>query len=143
LSISEVYFRYLEQVNPSQPQAANFMTNPQMLKAAMLLAKLALGDNFIPKEFYRRDAMALLKQNGWSQPQELDPVQRLIDNNIVKETTKLRLRFDLDPIAENLAAAEYVRTCRRDAACLERLKKDAAKAPSFLSAVELFGSAMP
>jgi len=150
LSIPDVYFRYLEQVNPNQPPnqppVPNFMTNPEMLKAAMLLAKLALGDNFIPKEFFRDDASELLKENGWAEPHKLDPVQRLIDNGILKEWTGggfSRLRFVLDPIAENLAAAHYVRACRRDAKCLEKLKNDAAKAPGFLAAVELFGSAMP
>ena len=146
LSIPEVYFRYLEQVNPNQPQVPNFMTNPEMLKAAMLLAKLALGENFIPKEFFRDDATGLLKENGWAEPQKLDPVQRLIDNGILAEKTALgfrRLLFALDPIAENLAAAHYVRTCRRDAECLKKLRNDAAKAPGFLAAVELFGSAMP
>jgi hypothetical protein len=128
-----------------RPQLPNFMTNPEMSKAAMLLAKLALGDNFIPKEFFRDDATALLKENGWGDPQKLDPVQRLIDNGILKEWTAggfSRLRFVLDPIGENLAAAHYVRTCRRDAECMNKLKDDAAKAPGFLAAVELFGSAM-
>jgi hypothetical protein len=146
LSIPEVYFRYLEQVNPNQSQAPNFMTNPQMLKAAMLLAKLALGGNFIPKEFLRDDATELLKENDWAEPQKLDPVQRLIDNGILSEKTVLgfrRLRFALDPIAENLAAAHYVRTCRRDAEGLKKLRSDAAEAPGFLSAVELFGNAVP
>jgi len=146
LSIPDVYFRYLEQVNPSQPQVPNFMTNPEMLKAAMLLAKLALGDDFIPKEFFRDDATGLLKEDGWAEPQKLDPVQRLIDNGILIEKTALgyrRLRFALDPIAEHLAAARYVRSCRRDAEWLRKLKNDAASAPGFLAAVELFASAMP
>jgi photosystem II stability/assembly factor-like uncharacterized protein len=145
LSIPEVYFRYLEQVNPNQPQVPNFMTNPEMRKAAMLLAKLALGGDFIPKEFFRDDAMGVLKENGWAEPQKLDPVQRLIDNFILREKTAAgfsRLRFELDPIAENLAAAHYVRTCGRDAECLKKLKNEAAKAPGFLAAVELFGSDM-
>jgi hypothetical protein len=112
----------------------------------MLLAKLALGEDFIPKEFFRDDAMGLLKENGWGDPQKLDPVQRLIDNGILIEKTALgfqRLRFALDPIAENLAATHYVRACRGAAECLKKLKNDAAKAPGFLAAVELFGSAMP
>jgi hypothetical protein len=146
LSIPAVYFRYLEQVNPNQPQAPNFMTNLEMRKAAMLLAKVALGDDFIPKDFFRDDATGLLKENGWAEPQKLDPVQRLIDNGILMEKTVggfSRLRFVLDPIAENLAAAYYVRMCRQDPECLKKLKNDAAKAPGFLAAVELFVSAMP
>jgi len=117
------------------------MTNPEMLKAAMLLARMALGDNFIPKEFFRDDATALLKENGWTEHKNLDPVQRLIDNGILKEKTALGfrlLRFTLDPVAENLAAAHYVGTCGGDAECLKKLKNDAAKAPGFLAAIELF-----
>jgi len=120
------------------PQVRNFMSDPEMLKAAMLLAKMALGDNFVPKEFFRDDATSLLKESGCAEPQ--DPVQPLIDNGILKEKTALGfrlLRFTLDPLAESLAAAHYVRTCGGDAECLKKLKEDAAKSPGFLTAIEL------
>ena len=67
----------------------------------------------------------VLKENGWADPQKLDPVQRLIDNGILMEKTAggfSRLRFVLDPIPENLAAAHCARMCRRDAECLKNLR---------------------
>ena len=48
-SIPEVYSRYLEQVNPEEPSASNFMTPTEMVRAAATLAKLALAGDLFPK----------------------------------------------------------------------------------------------
>jgi photosystem II stability/assembly factor-like uncharacterized protein len=140
LSVPEVYSRYLEQVNPEEPAVPNFMTHAEMLRAALILAKLALSGDFIPKEFFPDEAAAKLREAGWTDPQKLDPVRRLLDNGILIEKGPLvsrRLRFVLDPIADSLAAVAHVRECKGDPACLDKLRADAAKAPGFLAAVDL------
>ena len=71
LSVPEVDSRYLEQVNPQEPSVPNFLRHSEMLRAALILAKLALADNFIPKEFYPDEAGAKLKEGGWTDPQKL------------------------------------------------------------------------
>ena len=140
LSVPGVYLRYLEQVNPQEPTSRNFMTHAEMLRAATVLAKLALGRDFIPKEFDAASAAAALRDAGWDNPQLLDPLQRLVDNGILIEKDPLisrHLRFALDPIADNLAAAAYVREAAKDAIQLTDLRAKAAKAPGFLNAIDL------
>jgi hypothetical protein len=142
-SIPEVYFNYLEQVNPREAHVPNFMTHEEMLKAAMALAKLALAGDFVPKEFFRDEAVNMLRGLGWSGPEKTDPIRRLIDNGVLMEKSLLvfrRLRFVLDPVAENLAAAAYVRACRADPACLNELREKSAGARGFRAALELFAT---
>jgi hypothetical protein len=127
LSVPEVYSRYLEQVNPEEPSLPNFMAPTEMLRAATILAKLALSSNFIPKEFDAVAAATELRKGGWTDPQKLDPVRRLVDNGILVERGPLvsrRLRFALDPIADSLAAIAHVRECGIDTACLDSLRAE-------------------
>src|ERR1035438_3492730 len=79
LSVPEVYSRYIEQVNPEEPSLPNFMTPPEMLRAATVLAQLALSGDLVPKEFYADEAAIELRKAGWGDPQKLDPVRRLVD----------------------------------------------------------------
>jgi hypothetical protein len=140
LSVPEVYSRYLEQVNPEEPSLPDFMTHPEMLRAALILAKLALAGDFIPKEFHPHEAAVRLKEAGWADAQKLDPVRRLLNNGILIEKGPLvsrRLRFVLDPIADSLAAVAYLREYGNDPALVDKLRADAARAPGFLAAIDL------
>jgi photosystem II stability/assembly factor-like uncharacterized protein len=140
VSLPDVYLRYLERVNPEDPMAKNFMTNEDSLRAGMVLAKVALGDDFIPKEFFKDDARDALKQDGWTDQTKTDPIQRMFDNGILLEKTVVghrRLRFVLDPVAENLAASAYVRQCKGDVQCLDELTRKASVSLGFQSAVKL------
>ena len=108
VSLPDVYLRYVERVNPEDPTVKNFMTNEDLLRAAMAIAKLALGDDFSPKEFFKDDARETLKQNGWTD-QTKRPPSKLVDNGILLEKIVVghpRMRFVLDPVAENLAASD-------------------------------------
>ncbi|HKV40084.1 MAG TPA: hypothetical protein VJX67_12795, partial [Blastocatellia bacterium] len=70
--------------------------------------------DFIPKEFSQDTARERLQAAGWIDPDKLDPLQRLIDNGVVREKTRgafYRVRFELDPIAEFLSAAAWVEEC--------------------------------
>jgi photosystem II stability/assembly factor-like uncharacterized protein len=139
-SIPDVYSRYLERVNPDNPSVPNFMSQGEMLRAAEVLAKLALGDDFIPKEFDAGRAVTELKKEGWTDPQKINPVQRLLDNGILipkGELINRRLKFVLDPIAEHLAAAAYLQELGRDSVRLDLLRDRARNAPGFLVALDL------
>ena len=140
VSLPDVYLRYVERVNPEDPTVKNFMTNEDLLRAAMAIAKLALGDDFIPKEFFKDDARETLKQNGWTDQTKTDPLQRLVDNGILLEKIVVghpRMRFVLDPVAENLAASAYVRQCKGNVQCLDELTSKASVSAGFQSAVRL------
>ena len=78
VSLPGVYMRYLERVNPKDPTGTNFMTDEEFLRAAMVLAKLALGENYVPKEFFKDDAREALKSNAWT---DQTKVEHLIPKN--------------------------------------------------------------
>jgi hypothetical protein len=140
ISLPDVYLRYLERVNPEDPTAKNFMTNEEFLRASMVLARLALGDDFVPKEFFKDDARDALRQHGWTDQTMTDPIQRMLDNGILLEKTVVmhrQLRFVLDPVAENLAASAYVRQCKGNVQCLDEWTRKASVSPGFQSAVKL------
>jgi photosystem II stability/assembly factor-like uncharacterized protein len=130
-SIPDVYSRYLERVNPDNPSVPNFMSHAEMLRAAKILAKLALGDDLIPKEFYAEEAAAELKRQGWADSQKVDPIQRLVDNGVLISKGELlrRLKFVLDPIA----AAAHLQEARHDPARLRSLRDNAKQAMGFLA----------
>jgi hypothetical protein len=139
-SIPDVYSRYLERVNPDNPSVPNFISQGEMLRAAKVLAKLALGADFIPKEFDGAEATTELKKEGWTDPEKIDPIQRLLDNGILISKGELinrRLKFVLDPIAEYLAAAARLQEVRHDPIKLDLLREDARNAAGFLTALDL------
>ena len=64
----------------------------------------------------------------------------MLDNGILLEKTVVghrRLRFLLDPVAENLAASAYVRECKGKVECLDQLTRKSSVSSGFQSAVEL------
>jgi photosystem II stability/assembly factor-like uncharacterized protein len=139
LSVPEIYAGYLEQINPDNPSVPNFMSQTEMHRAAMVLAKLALADDFIPKEFDGSDANDELRRSG-RDLQKLDPVQRLLDNGVLTSKGPLisrRLKFALDPVAEHLAAVAHFRENRHDSTALQEIRNQAKAAPGFLRAFYL------
>jgi photosystem II stability/assembly factor-like uncharacterized protein len=139
-SIPDIYSRYLERVNPDNPSVPNFMSHAEMLRAAKILSKLALGDDFIPKEFDAEDASAELRKEGWTDPQKVDPIERLVDNGVLLSKGELlnrRLKFALDPIAEYLCAAASLREARYDRSKLDFLRNRAQHAAGFVAALDL------
>jgi photosystem II stability/assembly factor-like uncharacterized protein len=106
-SIPEVYYQYLAHINPANPAAANYLPKLEMLKIAELLGRLSLGDNFLPKDFTEEEARKAISQ---MHPNiTADPIQRFIDNGILIRKTYLAneyFRFNLDPLAEYLAASK-------------------------------------
>jgi photosystem II stability/assembly factor-like uncharacterized protein len=103
--IPEIYLLYLERLNPTDPATPNRITHDLMRRAAMLLARASLGDDLVPTDFLRQDAEQRLSTAGMKEAAAL--VDRLVANAVVLEQPVAglsRLRFQLDPVAEYLAA---------------------------------------
>ena len=82
-SLPEVYFRYLRMVNPQDSGTAHYIEGDRMMRAAKILGRVAVGDDFIPKEFTRDAAVAALVANGEAVTSNSDPMERLRLNGIL------------------------------------------------------------
>ena len=114
-SVPEIYYRYLDMVNPGNPMAPNYLTREEMLRTAELLGKLSLGGQFVPRDFLRKDAARTIEAAYPGLGQRA--IQRLMDNgvltgrdllgeeNLSDPTAITWLRFNLDPLAEYLGAS--------------------------------------
>ena len=139
-SLPGTYYRYLEGLNPKGGTVTNAMKDEEMLKAAKVLGRLALEDDFIPKEFSKEVATDRLRVAGWPDAQKLTPIQRLLDNGVIIEKTVLalrRLRFVLDPIAESLAAAAWTEECGNNPTRWDDLERKSETASGFQVALRL------
>jgi hypothetical protein len=104
--IPQVYYDYLLRMHPTHSTASNFLHDYQIIDVAELMAKLSLNDKFEPGDFKESAIQALLSNNA--QYNNIDVVQRFIDNNIITKRQSLGifyLRFNLDTLAEYLAAS--------------------------------------
>lgn len=143
-SVPEVYFRYLRDVNPGG-DVPNRLEDDEMLRAAEVMAQLALTDQFVPSQFFlKSQAHARLAVEGWERLQENDPIQRLVDNGVLIERTlgtDTMLSFSLDPLAELLAAMAIAKNCggseKRWVALLKQLDEAGAIAEGFANALQL------
>ncbi len=106
-SIPDVYYRYLVHVNPSNPSTPDYLPQQAMLQIAEILGRLSLGNNFIPRDFEEAIARKTIAQEY--SHLSCDPIRRFIDNGILtrKESfARSYLRFNIDPLAEYLAASK-------------------------------------
>jgi hypothetical protein len=134
----------LKRVNPKVQGLPNAMSDDEMLRTAKLLAKLAEGENFIPKGFSRDIAEPVLRAAVWTTSLKADPIKRLVENGVLIERAQgaaFYFRFVLDPVAEFLAADAYYDEYGNKAACWEELKQRSAGAPGFQAAVLLIRQA--
>jgi hypothetical protein len=139
-SLPDTYFRYLDGLNPKAATSDNAMSDEDMLRAAKLLGRLALENDFIPKEFPKESARGRLIAAGWANPERLDPIQRPLDNGLIIEKTVVAvrvLRFVLDPIAEFLAAASWSEECGNDPTRWDDLESKCQAASGFQLALRL------
>jgi hypothetical protein len=140
LSLPDVYFQHLRQVNPTDPSVPHFLDVDRMLSAAKLLGKLALGQDYIPKEFSKEQAIAALAAGGEMVTAASNPLVRLKLNGVLLEKAGgfvTRFRFSLDPMAEFLAAAAYADECRKDSTQWEAILSQSNGAPGFQVALQL------
>jgi hypothetical protein len=130
-SIPEVYSQYLKRNNPSNEFVKNYLEENQMLSIAEIMGELSLENNYVPKEFEESALKMMLsrKHPGLTS----DPVQRFIDNGIISKRpsgNKYYLRFDLDPLAEYLAASK----------AYDDVKGDRTKMKELISKVKKLGN---
>jgi hypothetical protein len=145
VSLPEVYFLHLRKVNPQDPGLPHYLHNDRMIKIAKILGKVALEPNFIPKEFSRTQALAAVKTAGESVTETSDPIERLKLNGVLVEKEgglDTRLRFAFDPIAEFLAAAEYLEEYGSDQTKWDAVMERSSQAPGFQSALKLVRQAI-
>jgi hypothetical protein len=107
-SIPDVYYQYLEHLNPASPSAVNYLPKEEMIQVAELLGRLSLGDNFFPKDFLEKEARKAIAH--FFPHLGNDPIELFISNGILTRRPlhlgNNYLRFNLDPLAEYLAASK-------------------------------------
>jgi hypothetical protein len=116
-NVPEVFLDYLQRLNPTDPATPNRVEHALLRRAAFVLAQASLGDSFVPTDFQREEAERRLEAAGLASPGSL--VDRLVANGVVEEKevagTSI-LRFQLDPVAEYLAAIAACHELGGDAA---------------------------
>ena len=111
-SIPDVYFDYLNRVNP-KGDVPNKLSNDEMRKVAELVAQLSLGNDFIPKDIRLEEIVELLRERKLSDD-DVDPIQRLTDNGILirrEYAGETFIRFLQDPLSEYLASMWWAKKC--------------------------------
>lgn len=142
-NIPEIYFEYLNRVNPSDQAVPNYLPKEKLLRVAGLLACLELGDDFRPKRIDRHEVeKALAKENLLADG--MNPLQRLIDNQVLeqrREGSDYLIAFTLDPVAEYLAAFAHGKRCSKSADAWQKLIADVdaqgKQANGFLTALRI------
>ena len=116
-SVPDAYFDFLRGVNPQEPGVEHRLTHEQMFEAAGILARQALGEDFVPRDFTLTKAREALARKRWKGPERADPIERLIQNGVLTSRYAggdTLLRFALDPVAEFLAATAWDNDCGDD-----------------------------
>lgn len=111
-SIPDVYFDYLNNVNP-KTDITNPVPNSTMRSSAELIAKLSLDDDFVPKDIPENIITNHLIESALFTDSIL-PVKRLKDNGIliVRQYAGTDfVRFIYDPLSEYLAAMWWANDC--------------------------------
>jgi hypothetical protein len=109
-SIPETYFEYLRALNPEDPSVPHALTHTAMLQCARTIAAASLAKLSFP-EYVPVDA---LRSQLASHGQNADPIERLTLNGVLIGRfvgTRYMVRFALDPIAEYLAADQFLEDC--------------------------------
>ncbi|MEP1661039.1 MAG: YCF48-related protein [Anderseniella sp.] len=113
VNVPDVYIDYLDRLDPVALEDVASNPHHEMRNAAIKLATVSLGGDFAPTDFARDRAEADLAAVGIVP----ELITRLISNGVVEENDiagERMLRFQLDPIAEYLAAIDICRTLRGD-----------------------------
>ena len=101
-AVPEIFVDYLRRVNAGRPGEAALPRTASSPRAAQCLAAVSLGSNYVPGDFMPADALAALKEAGFSEsaPVLLD---RLVAGGVIERRLPGGvpvLRFGLDPAAE-------------------------------------------
>jgi hypothetical protein len=112
--VPEVFVDYLRRVNSSGTKSDGSVSDDLFIQAAQTVASVSLGKNLIPQDFLPQDAADALRQDGAGNQEEA-LLSRLIASGVVERRTPgglAVLRFNLDPVAEYLAAIKRVFTMK-------------------------------
>jgi hypothetical protein len=114
-AVPEVFIDYLRRVHPQS--AASTVSEEKMIRAARVLAVVSLGQNQIPTDFRPDDARAALTARSFAADEADTFISQLIANGVVEQRHfggLPLLRFNLDPVAEYLAAIDHIDQLRAD-----------------------------
>ncbi|MBZ9744301.1 hypothetical protein LB516_03460 [Mesorhizobium sp. CO1-1-7] len=119
VNVPEVYLDYLDRLNPVATMPAR-ADRDVLDQAAFILAKCSLETKFVPGDFLREAALVALTSADLPH----SCIDTLIVNGVIlaHEAASVGfLRFQLDPIAEYLAAIAVCRDCGSSAALWGKL----------------------
>jgi hypothetical protein len=137
-TMPDTYMQYLRRLNPKVIGLTNAMCDEDMLRVSKVLARLALGEDCIPKEFTRELAQECIKAEIPDLPQGLDPLRRLVANGVLLSKNvggTTFFRFELDPIAEFLGAEAYLEIHTDDSGFSKELPERSKNAAGFHNAL--------
>ena len=139
VSLPDIFLFHLRRVNPQELGVEHFIDNDAMVEVTKALAKVALGEDYFPKEFTRKSALNAVRSIGESVAPTRDPISRLKLNGILieKDAGTVWLRFALDPIAEFMGALAYGDEYGSDTNKWAELLAKAKNAPGFWAALSL------
>ena len=106
-SIPEIYFRYVDRVNPANKEADDFVPADSMRRAAAILAAYSVRRNYVPRDFVRSLAERELAKFDFPKDLIRPVIERLKNNGVIRGNYRAddeELRFILDPLAEYLGA---------------------------------------
>jgi hypothetical protein len=110
-SIPEMMLEYLRHLNPKDPTTPGHVPDNQVILASRVLGRLSLEEHYVPREFRSDEARSRLEARGFKAEEASSALRRLIQNGALDERqpggTSI-LRFSLDPVAEFLAAIDWV-----------------------------------
>src|SRR5271166_1168112 len=116
-AVPEIFVDYLRRVKAGRTGEAG-VTEDTFIAAAQCLAAVSLGSNYVPGDFMPTDAIAALKEAGFS-----ESAAALLDRLVASGVIERRLpggipvlRFSLDPAAEYLAAIRQIFILRQGGA---------------------------
>ena len=103
-NVPAVYVQYVKSINPQSVSVTNYLPSDNMIEIVKFIAFLCLKDTYTPQGVPMIKTKNILKERY---PQFSDPLQRIIDNQIMTKSDDLGMTtvsFNLDPCAENLGA---------------------------------------
>ena len=107
----------VKSLNPKAAVLAKIPIQDKSLQSAKILSQLAVGDEFIPKDFSEDAAYRAMSHAGWTISESSEAICFLRDNGIISQQrvgSSSRLRFRLDSVAEKLAALAYIEANEQD-----------------------------
>jgi hypothetical protein len=140
MSLPEIFADHLRMLNPDDPKAEAYVEDDRMLEVARVFARLALTDDFVPKDFTRSGALEALRASGEDGTDLNTLLRRFVLNGVLSprmQGTTAFYRFVLDPVAEYVGAEAFADECGSDSDRWNALLNRGRQAPGFVAALRL------